>query len=66
MDRANTTYLQEGNTVLVFGDPIAKTDLEGKATLIESFIKHMDMEFWMVSFWANPEAVCFRWIASNG
>ena len=57
--------LYEGKEVFVFTDPLTKEDLEGKATLIELFIKHKDMEFWMVSFWSDPEDVCFRWVAPN-
>ena len=61
----NKTNLFEGNSVLIFNDPLVKRDLEGKATLTEPFIRYEDMEFWMVSFWSNPDAICFRWVAKN-
>lgn len=64
-NKTKCTNLYEGNTVLIFNDPLVKTDLEGKATLIEPFIKNVELEFWMVSFLSNPEAICFRWVAKD-
>jgi hypothetical protein len=61
----NSTNLYEGKIVLIFDDPVSKKHLEGKATLIEPFIKNQDMEFWMVSFWSKPEAITFRWVTKD-